>query len=252
MIKKLLVVLLVLAVVLTACKPAQQESSTTTDTESETGPSSVKVYEQDTSDEDVDIAPAEPAQENDPAVQNLIDKADTVSSVEYFVSKYVEGGVNKFAHVYLKGNKMKQKLELRSGTYEPGEFYDTVYIDLSSRTAVTYCEEYDRCIRDPNEEWSANFDDYLVETPFDVLDTIKSGKKTGTAIFDKKEVMTVEDTYQGRRRIVYLWTYKGLPLRYDIMNAAGGDEEIRVEYKGMVVNGVKDSELEHQHVTVTY
>ena len=64
---------------------------------------------------------------------------------------------------------MKQEVELIRGEYAAGTKYDTVYFDLAKKTVEAYCE--DDC--DNTEMIDVNYEDFIVETPFDVIDNLK-------------------------------------------------------------------------------
>ena len=232
MIKKILFMVLIIGLLLTGCKGPSDDVIPAPSKTSETGPSDVKVYEQPESTvEQAEPAKAEEAvREMSKEILDIIAKSEKVTSMDYSFSKYIQESVSKYAHVYVKGDKMKQEHALRSGTYEPGTRYDNVYIDLSAKTAVGYCEDVDSC-DDPNEQISVNFNEFVVETPLDVLDSIKSAEKVESAMYDNKEVIIIQDTHNGKIRKIWLWTYRGLPLRYELYDAVGEKAEIRFEYE---------------------
>ncbi|MBW2995934.1 hypothetical protein KY332_01405 [Candidatus Woesearchaeota archaeon] len=173
-------------------------------------------------------------------INTLLAKADSVSSLEYSHNEFVLGEAGYHAEVWLKGNKMKHKISLQAGTSQ-GVRYDTIYFDLAKREAIGYCEELSRCEEKLNIPSTLSIDSFTTETPFDVADQITVGSKIGSAMFDKREVMIVEYEQGGNQVRVYLWDYKGLPLKYEVRD---GEELLKkVEYLGLVINGVKDDDF---------
>jgi hypothetical protein len=189
-------------------------------------------------------APAKDLPELSSEIQGIIDKAATVTSMDYAHSVWEKNTEGFFAHTYLKGDKMKQLIELGSGTFPAGiEYYDTVYINLAEESVIAYCED-DSC-EDRNLPISVELSDFVTETPLDVLDDITYGTKVGSAMYDNREVAIVQyERDDGKTVKVYIWTYKGLPLKYEVYD---GEEKVKsVEYKSLVYNGVKDIDLVHQ------
>lgn len=259
MIKKIITFVLVLSMILLAVGCQSQNGATTTQTSTVTqtstsgqaGPEDVKVTQQQISNEQPSPA-AEPEVQMSSDIINVLNKADSVTSVKYSLSKYVPGGDNEFATIYVKGNKMKYVISLKSGVYPADTRYDTVYINLSERQAVGYCEDTttERC-EDPNKAVSVDLNKLFIETPFDVLSSLKTAVKESSEMFDSKEAMIVKDDLNGNTRRVWIWTYKGIPVKYELTNK--DDAKVRtVEFKSLVVNGVKDSELSHQYVKPRY
>jgi outer membrane lipoprotein-sorting protein len=249
MIKKIVTFVLVLSMILLVVGCQSQNGATTTQTSTggQAGPEDVKVTQQQISNEQPTPA-AEPEVQMSSDVVNVLNKAESVTSVKYSLSKYVPGGDNDFADVVVKGDKMKYVITLMSGTY--GERYSTAYVDLSTNTAVGYCEDIERC-EDPNKAVSVDLNKLFIETPFDVLNSLKTAVKESSEMFDSKEAMIVKDDLNGNTRRVWIWTYKGIPVKYELTNK--DDAKVRtVEFKSLVVNGVKDSELVHQYIKPRY
>ncbi|MBW2966569.1 hypothetical protein KY342_05685 [Candidatus Woesearchaeota archaeon] len=231
--KEILILLLILCIVLTSCKPVEEVVEEKTI--EKTGPTEVK----EESKEVRKIVRPQPILSKE--LTDLIDKTNAVDSLQYF---YHSG--NDYMNVYVnKEGKMKQVFALRSGIYEPGTRYDTVYLDLNKKTAIAYCENPDDCDEEEQEkEMDVDYDDFITETPFDVLESIESGEIGQEIRIDGKDVVVVETkTNEGYDKKIFLWTYKGIPLKYEIWD---GDEKIkRVDYEKLIANAVSYSDLVH-------
>ena len=58
-----------------------------------------------------------------------------------------------------------------------------------------------------------------------------------------RECIKVEYEEDGKTTRVWIWEYKGLPLKYEVYD---GTERIkRVEFENLAYNGVKDSDVVH-------
>jgi len=179
-------------------------------------------------------------------VKAIMAKADSVTSIDYSHSEWVKGEAGYYAHIYAKGDKMKHVIELGSGKFAKGTYYDTAYFDLAAKSVIAYCEE-DTC-DDRNAPIPVDFSDFTTETPFDVLKKVKYGAKAGTEMVDERETTIVQYDEDGKTIKVWLWDYKGLPLKYEVYS---GDEKVKsIEYKTLVYNQVKDDELVHQQLGV--
>lgn len=227
--KAILILILVLCLFLTSC--AVEQPIEDSKREVVTGPSSVK--EESKGIEEIPIRASMSAE-----LKELIEKANTVESVKYFYQS-IEGGN---MDVYVKGYKMKQ-------VFNPilidNNYYDTFYIDLSKKTVIGYCEADNifYC-EDPSLSITRNYDDYITETPFDILKLITSGDvKPGTMIDGRETVIAEVKTKEGYDMKIWLWTYKGIPIRYEVWD---GNEKIRwVDFKNLAINTVKSVDLIH-------
>lgn len=242
--------LLILSLLLIGCAKESAEPIVV-DRPTETGPEDVKVVEQPAMEDEETAEPAmaeEAVMQMSPKISEIIKKSDKVKSMEYSLSKYIGDEQSKFAHVYSKGEKMTQEFSITSGTYEKGTLYTRVYLDTNGKTAEAYCEETDGSCEEPNTPISVNYNDFVTETPLDVIDSVKSAEEVSSALYDNKEAIIIQDKHNGKFRKIWLWEYRGLPLRYELYDSLDQKAIVRVEYEGMVINGVKDDELAHQHI----
>ena len=171
-------------------------------------------------------------------LKSLIAKADSVESMEYFYKEAEKG-----ARYYVRDNNIR--IEFTSRKFEGDLVYDNVYIDLAKRTATGYCEDHDPCkdvnLLDVPQE--LDIKDFNLETPFDVLDSITYGEEKGSETISGKTAVIIEiPLSDGNTKRIWVWDYKGIPIRYTIVGKEG--EVIRrIDYEGMVVNNVKASDV---------
>ena len=198
---------------------------------------------------DSNVVSDEISAEMDDDVRALLDKASTVKSIRYSYKRYEEDKPMKAVQIVIKGDKMK--LILPVDTSKPttdATKYDTVYLDTGLKTSAAYCEDVDGCANVdsiiPSEYKSYN--EYTTNTPLGIINSIY-GKvtKKQTAVFDNKQTVVIEfENKQGKIQRVWLWDFKGLALRSEIYNS-DMETERRIEFNGLNVDNVKDSELSH-------
>ncbi|MBW2981272.1 hypothetical protein KY343_00185 [Candidatus Woesearchaeota archaeon] len=226
--KTILVLIIILCLFLTSC--ADEQPVEEDEKETVTGPSTVK--EESKAIEEIPIKASMSTE-----LKELIEKANTVESLKYFYQSSEGGNMD----VYVMGTKMKQEFDPH---FIEGVYYDTYYIDLSKKTVAGYCESDSTFYcEDPSVTVTRDFNDFITETPFDILKLITSGDvKPGTMIDGRSTVIAEIETEEGIMKI-WLWDYKGIPIRYEIWD---NDEKIRwVDYKNLAINVVKSSELIH-------
>ncbi|MBW2987480.1 hypothetical protein KY336_02920 [Candidatus Woesearchaeota archaeon] len=197
--KKLLFVLLVLSLlVLSACggekvmkeEPVAEEPVV----EKEVQP----IVEKETK-------PAEPVDCMDPEIKDLIAKADTdqlhyyMRETPYFRQQY---------EVFVKGDKMKIILP-EATKFIRGEYFDTVYLDLSTKDAVAYCEDPKRC-DDSEEEFAVEYDEYYRLTPMDWAMSLNCADEISTENMFDRDVMLVEYTLNGKTANMWLYMFNGV------------------------------------------
>jgi hypothetical protein len=194
--------------------------------------------------EQAEIKPAEPEKWLlDSKITTVIDKADSVTSVEYDYYKFVKGASSKESmHALLKGTKMKQKLPRRAGTFTKETDYDTIYIDMSQKTATAYCESVKTC-NDITNKVELNYDSLLLDSPLDLLKTITDAKLVGSEMREGYDAIKLEDIYNGKNRRIWLYTYTGLPSRYEYYDPETTEVLGAVEYLNYITNRVKDSDF---------
>jgi uncharacterized protein YneR/predicted small secreted protein len=228
--KKIIIIsILILCLVLASCE----------DVERSDGKRDVKTGLSDVDEESkgAGTIPARTAQLSG-ELKELMDKAKTVESLKY----YYQSNDNVNFWVYVKGNKIKQEFSFEM---IDNENYDTVYLDTDKKTAVVYCEDDNTFYcEDHTLHLEVNYNDYITKTPFDILELIRSGDvKSGTLLDGKETVIYETKTKEGYDMKIWLWTYKGIPVKYELYD---GNEKIKwVNYQTLSVNDVSSSDLSH-------
>jgi len=231
---KIIFVLAILVILLIGCS----EEGTYEREKTETSGPNVNEYDQ--ADGEVDDIAKKAYNDMSEELNDLISKSDNIGSMQYAYDKFVLKGENIFIEFYVKGGKIKQVHSLRSGEYVDGTRYDTVYIDVSVKIVEAYCEDEEKC--GYTDQISVNYDDFIIDTPLDLLNSIEYGEIVGSEIFDNKNCILV-DSADGKR--IWIWDYNGIPIKYAVYNS---DDEVieKVEYLSMVVNQLKDRDVVKQ------
>lgn len=184
----------------------------------------------------------------DPTVSKLADKAASVKSIYYEYNEFKAGSTGYFAYVWLKDDLMKQEFPKRSGVYSANEKFDTAYIDLANKDAIAFCEKASNCETDElGQEVSVSYNQFIVETPFDVLEDAKAGKVVRNEMKENRDTKVVEiDMGENTVKTIWIETYKGLPIYYEIVKEKSGGslEKLRsVTFANLNYNAVSESEV---------
>jgi hypothetical protein len=228
--KKILFALLVLAIlVVSGCKAPEQTGTAQT---SEVKEPAVRVVRQQ--QEQVVKGPQK-SQE----VKEARKKAESVEAIEYFYKESEKG-----AQYYVMGNNLKIVFPMQRQVGRTDEHYDSVYVDLTKNTAVGYCEVDNDCdLTEADQPRELDINDFYLETPFDVLKEVKYGEKVSEETIEGKKAYVVKyELANGNFKRVWIWDYKGIPLRY-VVETEDGDKIRRVDYDGLSANGIKASEV---------
>ncbi|MBW2977354.1 hypothetical protein KY331_00765 [Candidatus Woesearchaeota archaeon] len=228
--KKILFAILVLSIlIVSGCKAPEEAGVTVAPT---TGTPTVR--EVSTGQEAVIKGPALTQE-----LKTLLAKANTVDSIEYFYKEAEKGG-----QYYVMGNNMKIVFPMKRQVERTNMHYDSVYVDLVKKTAVGYCEVDGDCpILEEDQPREVDFNDFYTETPFDILDAITSGEKESEETIEGKKAIIIKVPLSSVRiQRVWVWDYKGIPLRYTIEDEEGNLIK-KVDYTGLSANTVKMSDV---------
>lgn len=149
---------------------------------------------------------------------------------------------------WVKGNKMHVKLremdEIRGDVY-----VDNIYLDLSTKTAVGYCEKSVYRCSDPNTPIEVSFNKYYRKTPLEWIDQVTYAEKEAEEQMQQRNVWKLRYTEDGKT--VYMWVdeYYGVPVSIKVTNNGVTNDYI---FEDIAFNTVDDSDLEHHMVSVTY
>lgn len=230
---KKILALLVLALLVIACTPAEKpaDSSTeTTETEqtpTETAPATTPAAEPETGkvapstplpsehvDTAVKPAPAPQGQMN-PKLKDLLTKADKkLTSLQYLFGGTETGG--NFMHTYMMmGDKMKIKL-YEEDKYVMEGYYDTIYVNL----AVGCCEQKSRCESANVDNTHAKYDVdvsmlKIPKTPYQWIKEIPaSAEVVGPQTVDQRSVTHIKYTgSNGMETLMWIDDTYGVPLK---------------------------------------
>lgn len=248
--KKTISMIIVMIVIMTIAGCGSKNTEQTISIEEPEGkeaePSTVKVYKQGETKTEEAPKPAMPGPSSLPReIKELFAKAEKISSVEYSYAEYELGTEGFYAQYAIKGDKVKVTFSKGQGKFFPGQRYNTVYIDISKGTAEGYCENNPNDCQDIGEAAAVlEPEGFLKETPFTLIDSVTEAEKTGTGMWDSKDTTMIERQMNGNKQKIWIWEYSGMPLKYEIYDE--NDAVLKkVEFKKMITNQVKDSELIH-------
>lgn len=172
-------------------------------------------------------------------INELLEKASSrvksYSFIYAFQSTKLSGST-----FYIKDNKMKIKLK-STDIYNFEDFFDTVYLDLTLKTAKGYCENtgIEACRKGINE-YNLSYEEYKIKTPSDWLNELKFNKDKlefkGESILFERNVVFL----QNNNTFVWVDEFSGLPLRVKIKKEAF--EEVH-DYRHLSLNYLSDKDV---------
>ena len=239
---KIILISVILMIVLVGCKQSEELGEFERQREEIIGPESVSEYEE--------RAPSVPEEgEGGEAViieaapvlgerlAAIVDKSDRVDSMEY---SYATSLYN--SHFYVMGDKIKQVFTTKQKSTEYVS-YDTVYSDASAKTIIAYCEG-DECHDDELDiAVAVDYDDFVTETPLDVVNSMTYGSVKETQMLENKECAIVErELDDGTLERMWVWTYAGIPLKREFYD----DDDVRINrisYLGLNINDLTESDV---------
>ncbi len=134
---------------------------------------------------------------------------------------------------YIKGDKVKIKLKSVS-IYNFEDYFDTVYLDTTNKTAYGYCEDakLEACRKGKNY-YNLSFEDYNIKTPLDWLEILKADKdkidfKAEVILFERRAMLLQKDD-----TVYWVDEFSGLPIRIQIKK--GSYDEIH-DYRHLSLN----------------
>ncbi len=177
-------------------------------------------------------------------LRDLLTKAD--NSVSSF--KYLAWHPEKERYLdtyFVKGSKIKIKLY----EYEPyniENYFDTVYLDTSAKTAVAKCESTQRCISKnidkTKETYQAGYYDYLPkETPYTWIKKVKTAEIVGPELYENRRAST-KIRYKADDSLVEMWIDDRYGLALKVTITKGGATNT-YKYADIGVNSLKDSDV---------
>lgn len=178
-------------------------------------------------------------------LQELLDKTQKVKSYSfYYIDSTTQLQTDQW---FVKGDRAAVKL------YEPNywdreEWVDTVYLDFAAKTAVGYCENWQRVrCTDNNRKFNIVFAPFDKRLPTYWLTQIPtSAEVVGSETIDERFVTKVQWNEGGKTYSVWMDNTFGVPMKVWIDSGSGKPQEYY--YKEIAFNAVKDEMLEHRFI----
>ena len=123
---------------------------------------------------------------------------------------------------------------------ESKEHYDTVYIDLATRSIAAYCESREKVFcPDKDKQFTAKIKEYMHKTPFEWLKEIENTQYFGIEVINFREAIKL--SYQKNNREIFIWidNFYGLPVK--VLEPSG--KSWHFNYRD--VNNLKDTDVMH-------
>lgn len=265
--KKIILTILVILIVLTACKPTQPITSTTTPTGAVViQEQQLKVQEQKEKTEEIPLTPVETAPKKEtPAVQlpptpleskvtveksrtispelrDLLQKADSeLKSISYL---YAESPDNVgFDNYFVKGTKMKIQL-LEKNDYVIDDYFNVVYVDTVAKTAKGRCENKKRCISktidNTKRVYDLNYEEYRKKTPYEWIKMVDNAEIIGTETLNNHAITRIRTEKDGAKIEMLVDNRFGVPHRVKVSDE---NEERTYYFKNIMFNSVKDDDV---------
>lgn len=169
----------------------------------------------------------------------LLSKADSkvrsYSFIYAFSSTKLSGSL-----FYLRGNKIKIKLK-DIGIYNFEDYFDTVYLNLTNKSAIGYCENtrLEACRKGVNE-YVLNFDDYRIKLPTDWLIDLNAVRDTlrflGKSIIFERNAVLLESG----NTLYWIDEFSGLPMRVQIRKDAFSEIH---DYRHLSINYLSEKDV---------
>jgi len=216
-------------------KVVETKTAEPTETEKETTPAPMPKKTETKAEAPKEI-PAE--------LKELMEKADMklTSMVYLYGSPESEGRFLDTYHVV--GDKMKVQL-YEGNYYLRQDYFDTVYLDTTEKTATGRCENKRRCVfpdmDNTGRVFAANYDDYRRKTPYEWLQDITTPEILGPEIVDKRSTLKIK--YPKGDTEIEMWldnTY-GVPLQLKIIHP--DDEEEMYQFTNLQFNTLKEEDV---------
>src|SRR3989344_8686698 len=180
----------------------------------------------------------------DPQVARLIARQDKAKSYHFYYSTSENWNVIR-DQFFMKGDKIK--IELYEINRWNNDYFDTVYLEPTTKTAAAFCENKnkDRC-RDNDRKFDVSYEDFVIKTPLEWLASIpRDARVTGSERFDERMRSVVEYTRDDGATVrIWIDRFSGVPVR--VLIFMGEVENILEEYnfKNLVINTLTSQDVE--------
>jgi len=213
------------------------------------------------------VAPEEPSEEQDGesiVVQADIPQDDEQEAAEMKMSPMLEELTEKSSKVkdygfhyspmddpkgpvyFIKGDDMKITL-LDLEKVEDDVYVDTVYLNMTDRTAVGYCENWKlTTCDDPNEPVELDFYLYEIKTPIDWVKSLDNGEFISSETFEQRKVRVVEYMSGENKGLMWIDDHYGLAWQVELWDGETLLE--RHTYSDMSFNSALKKSATHEFI----
>ena len=186
----------------------------------------------ETTEEPTAEEPSAETKEMTDDVKELLAKASKkVKSYSYYHYGPETGQLSY--HLFAKGNKTKiippERVKVREN-----EFYDTIYLNTETKTALAYCESLDTLIcPDTSKEFKLSYNGTYIKTPLDWLNEIEYAERLSEETMQDRKTIKLDSDEVGT---VWIEDYYGIPFQLE-------KDGKNYRFETMIFNQVKDSDV---------
>lgn len=187
-------------------------------------------------------------QEMDKKVQTIITKAKEKTGLGYSFYYTTTNNWELWRDQYfVKDNFIKIKL-YSVNLYDRENYFNTVYLDTSRKTAVGYCEDPSRCL-DMKREFTLDYMTFIIPTPRDWIDELTYAKWIGAEQFDNRLSNVIEYKRIGGDTVrVWVDSYSGVPVQVLIYGEDVEDVKERYGYRDLTVS-ISSKQVRHEPIS---
>jgi len=178
-------------------------------------------------------------------LKSLLERADQkLTSMSYLYASPETSG--RFLDTYhVRGDKIKVKL-YEENYYMHKDYYDTVYLDTTKKTATARCESPRRCVFPDFDNTGRVFDDveydeYRRKTPYEWLADITTPELLGPEVVDKRSALKIQYPKDDSRVEMWLDNSYGIPLQFKIIHP--DDKEESYQFSNFQFNTLKEEDV---------
>lgn len=184
----------------------------------------------------------------DQKVAGLVQKArDKVESYSFLYQTSGNWDVIRDKYFVYK-NKMKIDL-YNVNFYNKRNYFDMVYLDMSTKTGVAYCEDrrHERCV-DPDRRFDIAYEDFVIKTPKEWMLGLPADAHAISSEMLDERLTTVIEYASPDATATRLWvdTFSGLPIQVITYQGEIENTLERYGFRDLSVNSVLSSEVEHR------
>jgi hypothetical protein len=174
-------------------------------------------------------------------LQDLLSKADQrVKSYKYL--ELILPDKKQPDTIYVKGSRIKIKL-YEYDPYVPENYFDTVYLETSTKTAVGRCESNKRCVwrngDNTKKDFPVSYDKYLPKTPYQMLKDIPATATVlGPEVHESRETTKVQYGMGDKTVTAWIDVSYGIPL--EMREEPAGKT---YKFNDVLFNTIKDEDV---------